>query len=122
MTTELEKTQLEIARLQLEQEKHKLAQLQKRQKVVEGLGTGAAAVGGAAAKGSFALGKWVLKVLVAWGAILAFLTYGRIRSHEVPTGDFTYQFGFAAGSLTATEILIALVVALLAGFAKWRKK
>ena len=45
MTTELEKTQLEIARLQLEQERHKLAGLQMRQKVVNNLAQGAVAVG-----------------------------------------------------------------------------
>lgn len=47
MNTELEKTELEIAKLKLAQEKHKLEQLQKRQRVVDGLGQGAAAVGGA---------------------------------------------------------------------------
>ena len=52
MQTELEKTQLEIAKLQLEQERHKLGQMKKRQRVVDDLGSGAAAVGGAAAKGA----------------------------------------------------------------------
>ena len=54
--TELEKTELEIAKLKLAQEKHKLEQMQKRQKVVDGLGQGAAAVGGAAKSGV----QWVL--------------------------------------------------------------
>ena len=49
--TELEKTQLEIAKLQLEQEKHKLAQMHRRTEAVSDLGRGAAAVGGVAVKG-----------------------------------------------------------------------
>lgn len=64
MQTELEKTQLEIAKLQLEQERQKLAQMQRRQQTVQGLGQGAAAVGGAAKKGAL----WVL--LTALGAVL----------------------------------------------------
>lgn len=52
MQTELEKTQLEIAKLQLEQERHKLGQMKKRRKVVDDLGSGAAAVGGVAVKGA----------------------------------------------------------------------
>lgn len=63
MQTELEQTQLEIAKLQLEQEHRKLAGLQKRQRVVDDLGAGAAAVGGAAKSGL----RWA--VILALGAV-----------------------------------------------------
>jgi len=69
MTTEVEKTQLEIARLQLEQERYKLVRLQKRQKVVNDLGQSAVAVGGAVGKGGSAVlryvGRWLL-----WAAVV----------------------------------------------------
>ena len=68
MNTELEKTELEIAKLKLAQEKHKLEQLQKRQRVVDGLGQGAAAVGGVAKSGV----RWVMWVVV--GAVVGLLT------------------------------------------------
>lgn len=42
--SELEKTQLEIAKLQLEQEKHKLAQMQRRSEAVGSLGRGTKSV------------------------------------------------------------------------------
>ena len=77
MTTELEKTQLEIARLQLEQERHKLAGLQMRQKVVNNLAQGAVAVGGAVGKGGSTLlryvGRWLTWALVVETCIVVLL-------------------------------------------------
>lgn len=116
MTTELEKTQLEIARLQLEQEKHKLAQLQKRQKVVDGLGQSSVAVGRAAVAGGSAvlryMGRWLAGVLVAGAATLAWVA---LRAMQHPSGQgLVHDVGFFAGLHSVTT-----VTALLLGASLW---
>lgn len=112
--TELEKTQLEIARLQLEQERHKLAQMQKRQKVVSELGQGAVTVGGAAAKGSKAvlqyIGRWLLwaaflegTVLVVFGLVAAFTS--------VDNGNgFLWNLGLRLGANHTPNLVTAVVL------------
>ena len=123
MTTELEKTELEIAKLKLAQEKHKLEQMQKRQKVVDGLGQGAAAAGGAAKRGV----QWVLGVtaLVLLGAILGpimvamhVLLRSKIQCSSFPDAGFLDRVGCTLGEhhtlLTWSPVMgVALVVLLV---------
>lgn len=88
MQSELEKTQLEIAKLQLARERHKLEQIQQRHKLMGGLGNGAAVVGGAALKGGSAVLRYVGRYL-GWTAELAlivcgvylFCAYNLVRPH-----------------------------------------
>ena len=121
--TELEKTELEIAKLKLAQEKHKLEQMQKRQKVVDGLGQGAAAVGGAAKSGV----QWVLgaTALVLLGAILGpimvavyILTRFDIQCVAFPDAGFLERVGCTLGEhhsllIWSPVIGVALVVLLV---------
>lgn len=123
--TELEKTELEIAKLKLAQEKHKLEQLQKRQRVVEGLGQGAAAVGGAAKSGV----RWVLGVtaLVLFGAIFGpiavagyVLLRSEIRCPSFPYAGFLERIGCTLGEhhaiLTWSPVLGVVFVILMVVF------
>lgn len=128
--TELEKTELEIAKLKLAQEKHKLEQLQKRQKVVDGLGQGAAAVGGAAKSGA----QWVLYVVfgVTVGALLGWVAAAftvlvdtGVQCAAYPDADLLYRMGCALGSghtRLVVSSLIAAVVGAYGGHNMYSKK
>ena len=122
MQTELEKTQLEIAKLQLEQERHKLGQRKKRQKVVDDLGSGAAVVGGAAAKGAV----WVVfAALAALGGLAMGLVIGALlilNNVDAPVGlSWLEGVGYRLGAHQTQLIvsaLIGVVLVVLASFAK----
>jgi len=115
--TELEKTQLEIAKLQLEQEKHKLAQMQKRQKVVDDLGQGAVAVGGAAVKGGSAVvrwaGRWIGYAVVLELLVIAVASIFIFKSLP-PNGEFGWALGHFLGSVHAVNIITVIVCATIA--------
>lgn len=120
--TELEKTQLEIAKLQLEQERHKLGQMKKRQKVVDDLGAGAAMVGGAAAKGA---GWAVFTALAALGGLAVGLVIGALlilNNVDAPAGlgwleGVGYRLGAHQTGLIVSALL-GVVLVVLASFAK----
>ncbi len=119
MQTELEKTQLEIAKRQLEQERHKLAQMQRRQGVVDGLGQGAVAVGGATRSGLL----WA--AYVALGAVLGgaaggigsvvwmLITKGAV-CRAAPNADFLYRVGCATGE-NSVVLLLSIALGLASG-------
>ncbi|MDE2414592.1 MAG: hypothetical protein KGM60_07520 [Comamonadaceae bacterium] len=118
MTTELEKTQLEIAKLQLEQERHKLAQMQQRQKVVSGLGQGAVAVGGAVGKGGSAVlryvGRWLMwAVLVEVGVLGVALAAAQNAAKGPGSHGFVWEFGSFLGRIHTPNVLSVLVTATL---------
>jgi len=69
--SELEKTQAELAKLQLERERFKFAQQQKRQQVVDDLGAGAVAVG--KATGRAVGGVALVSILMLFGTVLGVL-------------------------------------------------
>ena len=119
MTTELEKTQLEIARLQLEQERHKLAQLQKRQRVVDDLGQGTVAVSGAAVRGSKAVLQWAAKALLVWTVGMLWFAFVRADRIRIEGADFLYRMGYALGQMHPWEVVVVAVIAFFAGFAKF---
>lgn len=121
MTTqsELEKTQLEIARLQLEQERHKLAQMQKRQKVVSELGQGAAAAGGVTVKGSKAVLRWAAKALLIWIAGMLWFAYQDAKYLQIEGADFSYHMGYALGKMSSWKVVLVTAIAFFAGFAKF---
>lgn len=98
MSTELEQTQLEIAKLQLEQERHKLAQMEKRQRVADDLSQGAMAVGGAAAKGGRRVLVWFGKLLLAWPLAYAGGVYANLGKAD-QAWDLGTRVGYAAGLL-----------------------
>lgn len=116
MQTELEQTQLEIAKLQLEQERRKLAGLQKRQRVADNLGAGATAVGGAA-KGGL---RWLFFVLLGalgggvfgWlaAAAVAVVTSQRV-CRTYPDADLMYRVGCALGERADMLLLFAAISA-----------
>lgn len=120
MTTELEQTQLEIAKLQLEQERHKLAQMKKRQRVADDLSQGAVAVGGAAAKGGRRVLVWFGKLLLALGVVFALAVTGEMKNAVDPTWDFSYRVGFAAGRLSDAAYGWMLLAAAVAASIPWR--
>lgn len=124
--TELEKTQLEIAKLQLEQERHKLAQLQKRQRVVDDLGQGTVAVGGAAVRGV----AWVAKLAVfaAVGAVVGMTVAALIILKNVSAPDglswlegVGYRLGAHHTALMVSAFLGVLLM-ILASFAEDTRK
>ena len=119
MTTELEKTQLEIARLQLEQERHKLAQLQKRQRVVDDLGQGTVAVSGAAVRGSKAVLQWAAKALLVWTVGMLWFAFVRADRVRIEGADFLYRMDYALGQMHPWEVVVVAVIAFFAGFAKF---
>ena len=119
MTTELEKTQLEIARLQLEQERQKLARMQRRQQAVDGLGQGAAAVGGAAVRGSKAVLRWAAKALLVWIAGMLWFAFVKADRIRIEGADFLYRMGYALGQMHPWEVVLVTVIAFFAGFAKF---
>lgn len=116
MPTELEKTQLEIAKLQLEQERHKLAQMQKRQKVVNDLGSGAAAVGGATVSVAWWL-FWVFAGAVVTGvsAWVGACLWALVRAEKplcrtYPDADLLYRIGCALGESEPAWMIHAVTV------------
>ena len=118
MTTELEKTQLEIARLQLEQDRHKLAGLQMRQKVVNNLAQGAVAVGGAVGKGGSTLlryvGRWLTWALVVETCIVVLLGAATLFS---PSGlGFWWDLGVKLGSMHAPNLITVFGVSTILAF------
>lgn len=118
MTTELEKTQLEIARLQLEQERHKLAGLQMRQKVVTNLAQGAVAVGGAVGKGGSTLvryvGRWLLWALVVETCVVILLGASAWFS---PSGlGFWWDLGVRLGAMHAPNLITVFGVPTILAF------
>lgn len=110
MTTELEKTELEIAKLKLAQEKHKLEQMQKRQKVVDGLGQGAAAVSGVVGASALLTARVVKAItsVVLWtlaGGVAVYiytavrLLFGeRFQCRTYPYGTFFERVGCILGA------------------------
>lgn len=113
MGNELEQTQLEIAKLQLEQERHKLAQMKKRQRVADDLSQGAVAVGGAAVRAGSAAGAIVLSA-VAGGILgmVAAAAYSVLDGalNATPAGASTlYQMGFALGQHQNELVIFGLV-------------
>ena len=72
--------------------------MQRRQGAVEGLGRGAAAVGGAAAKGGRRVLIWFGKALLVLGAMFALFVSGEFKDAADPAWDFSYRVGFAAGT------------------------
>ena len=98
---ELEKTQLEIAKLQLEQERHKLGQLQERQRVIDDLSAGAVVVGGAAKKGV----AWVAMALalsVAGSAVFLLVAATHVIMEKglqapYPGAPILEQIGYTLG-------------------------
>ena len=119
---ELAQTQLEIARLQLEQERHKLAHLQKRQRVADDRSRGAVAVGGAAAGMATRSLKWLGKTLVAWAVMFGGFVYEGFKDATDPTWDFLYRIGFAAGQISGAAIGWMLLIAMAAALLPWRSK
>lgn len=127
-STELEKLQVETARLRLEQERRKLAQMQRRQQVVDDLGQGAAAVGGAVARGV----KWALSVVITsllGGALFpVFLLMSMGKNREplckaYPDADFLYTIGCAVGENQwrfATFVVAGLVIGAVVGHKTYR--
>lgn len=114
MADELEKTQLEIARLQLEQEKHKLAQMQRRSEAVSGLGRGAAKVGEWAAM----VGLWAVMTPVL-GVFFAGLLIYKIPLSNCgalyPDESLLYLIGCAYGQNTGFVAAWVAVTAVLGG-------
>lgn len=104
MQTDLEKTQTEIARVQLERERIQLANLQKRQKVVDGLQAGAVSVGGAIGGMTVRGAPKVGVVLRACLMITAFtfvvlLVTILIKAALLKSGyGFGHDFGYTLGS------------------------
>lgn len=121
MTTELEQTQLEIAKLQLEQERHKLAQMQKRQRVAEGLGQGAATVGGAAAKGGRRFLVWSGKLLLVWPAAYAGVVLANLDKAD-KSWDLGTRIGYAAGAAGSAWVWWSLLGAAIIASTRWEKK
>lgn len=118
MTTELEKTQLEIARLQLEQERYKLAGLQKRQKVVDNLAQGAVAAGGSVVKGGSAvlryLGRWLLWALVVETCVVVLFGAAALFS---PSGrGFGWDLGVRLGAMHAPNLITVFAVPTILAF------
>lgn len=117
MQTELEQTQLEIARAQLAQEQIKLGKMQQRQRVAASLGQGATAVGGAAASGAGSVlryaGRWLWWAVGAELAIVLALAIFT-KPHAHPDG-FWVGLGYVLGTVhvpnTAAVLLAATVLA-----------
>ena len=109
--TELEKTQLEIAKLQLEQERRKLAGMQRRSEAVGSLGRGVKNV----------LGVGVaLVLLLAMGAVLGVLGAGMAINMlglsncgaTYPGADALYLIGCAYGQNQALTTAAAAIGAV----------
>ena len=111
--TELEKTQLEIARLQLEQEKHKLAQMQRRSEAVSGLERGEEGGGGVEKTALWALFVALGAALgAAVGSLSSAAVFAVISSascRAVPGADLLYRVGCAVGEKSGMVALVAII-------------
>lgn len=114
--SELEKTQLEIAKLQLEQERHKLLQMQKRQTFSSDLGSGVKAIGIGITKGASSALRWCL-TFVGW-LILAF-TLGMVILAALAAWEAqrSADFDWWYGTLQRQFMWIAGVAGVLGGLA-----
>ena len=116
--SELEKTQLEIAKLQLEQERRKLAGMQRRSEAVGSLGRGA--------KNVLEVGV-ALALLLAIGAVLGVLGAGiAIYKLELsncgatyPGADALYLIGCAYGQNRGLTMAAAAIGAVWLPIAVW---
>lgn len=116
MSSELEKVQLELAKLQLEQERIKLS----RQQAVNSVSSGAAEVGGMAARGVSAIVLWAVKSVIAWLAIGAFLAYANHDKPGMPPNALD-RAEFIFERMPDGYVLMTFALAAIAGLARWRK-
>lgn len=118
MQSELEKTELEIAKVKLEQKRHKLAALRQRKKAMDGIGQGAVAFGDATAKGGSSilryLGRWIVWAIAVEFIIL--ITAGMISKPFGAHEGFWYSIGVTLGLIHIPNLLSILITPTFLAF------
>ena len=114
MQTELEKTQLEIAKAQLAQEQIKLSKMQRNQQALSSLGQGAVVLGEGAKKGGAAVFsffvQWVICLLVVAATTVGILVVlSLVNNSNRPEYGFATHFGHVLGFFAAPHFFMLLL-------------